>query len=125
MGRLVAVPDSPHRSIPLTRSCGRWLDYYDAGARRPLSGPGEPAPQVLDRPVGAGLAEFLDAVVAGGDADHLDAGAVAGVDVARGVADGDRRRRREGAAGDQLAASRARFGQLGAVGASRSRSRRR
>ena len=34
-------------------------------------------------------AQLVDAVAAGGDADDPDAGAVAGLDVARGVADGD------------------------------------
>ena len=29
LGRLVAVAESPHRTIPLARSCGRWLDYYE------------------------------------------------------------------------------------------------
>src|SRR5215212_12235743 len=51
---------------------------------------GKACRQVGDRPIGTGLVELLDAVGTGGNADHLDAGAVAGFDVARGIADGDR-----------------------------------
>ena len=34
VGRLVAVPARPHRTVPLARACGHWLDYYQ--------GPGAP-----------------------------------------------------------------------------------
>ena len=34
LGRLVAVPDRPHRTVPLAGACGHWLDYYQ--------GPGAP-----------------------------------------------------------------------------------
>ena len=34
LGRLVAVAAGPHRTMPLARSCGRWLDFYE--------GPGAP-----------------------------------------------------------------------------------
>ena len=60
--------------------------------------------------------QFLDRVAPGRDADHFDPGAVAGPDVARGVAYGDRRwRGRAGAAGDAAAALERLLGQLGAV----------
>src|ERR1700753_2110824 len=60
---------------------------------------GEAIRDVLDRPVGARLFLFGDAVGAGGDADDADAGAVAGADVARGIADRDRRGELERRAG--------------------------
>ncbi len=34
IGRLVATPRRPHRTVPLARACGRWLDFY--------KGPGAP-----------------------------------------------------------------------------------
>src|ERR1700744_5303202 len=52
---------------------------------------GEAIRDVLDRPVGVRLFQFGDAVGAGGYADDADPGAVAGGDVAGGVADRDRR----------------------------------
>ena len=80
----------------------------------------------LDRPVGAGLAQLLDRVAAGGDADDPDAGAVAGVDVAGGVADGDRRRRVERCRRRRARRrARAAFWSARCGRASRSRSRRR
>jgi len=30
LGELVAVRDEPHRIVPLARSCGHWLDWYEA-----------------------------------------------------------------------------------------------
>ena len=57
-----------------------------------------------ERVVSIRLAQLLDVVAAGGHANHLDAGAVAGDDVARGVADGDAGAVGEGAAGDQRTA---------------------
>ena len=77
---------------------------------------GEAVLDGLERPVGSGLAEFLDRVLAGGDADNLDPGAVAGPDVARGVADREAGAVAERPARDQLAAAQGRLRHLGAVG---------
>ncbi|MGH2975657.1 MAG: hypothetical protein ACRDLL_12425 [Solirubrobacterales bacterium] len=30
LGELVAVPDSPHRIVPLAKTCGHWIDWYEA-----------------------------------------------------------------------------------------------
>ena len=114
-------PPNPHRTVPLSEACGGWIDWYEIGSRRrperaAAREPGGRPRASLERPVGAGLAQLLDAVAAGGDADDLDAGAVAGLDVAGRVADRDAGAVVEGAAGDQLGAAQGGFGHLGAVG---------
>jgi len=30
VGELVAVPATPHRTVPLSRACNRWIDWYEA-----------------------------------------------------------------------------------------------
>jgi hypothetical protein len=30
VGELVAVPAKPHRTVPLSRACNHWLDWYEA-----------------------------------------------------------------------------------------------
>jgi len=30
LGALVAVPDRPHRIVPLSQACGRWVDWYES-----------------------------------------------------------------------------------------------
>ncbi|MGN6215435.1 MAG: hypothetical protein ACTHN7_00535 [Solirubrobacterales bacterium] len=30
IGELVAVPAKPHRTVPLSRACNRWIDWYEA-----------------------------------------------------------------------------------------------
>ncbi|HET7454749.1 MAG TPA: hypothetical protein VFJ76_04445 [Solirubrobacterales bacterium] len=32
VGELVAVPAEPHRSVPLSQACNRWIDWYEAEA---------------------------------------------------------------------------------------------
>jgi len=32
LGELVAVPAGPHRTVPLARACGGWIDWYEAPA---------------------------------------------------------------------------------------------
>ena len=109
-----------HQHLPgalregLTRGRSRIGEAARLGSRR-----------YVDRPVGAGLALFLDRVAAGGDADDPDAGAVAGGDVARGVADGDRRAGSSGAAADRRRRARSPSWSARCGRASRSRSRRR
>src|SRR5215207_7960581 len=64
--------------------------YFGRNVRIERKSDWESIGDVLDRPVGAGVGEFVDRIGAGGDAEDADAGAVAGANVARGVADGDR-----------------------------------
>jgi hypothetical protein len=30
LGELVAVPDKPHRIVPLSKACGGWIDWYES-----------------------------------------------------------------------------------------------
>src|SRR6476660_7047701 len=71
--------------------------------------------QGLDGGVGSSLQELLDGVLAGRHADHSDAGAVAGLDVARGVAAGEAVRPAESLAADQLGPLERLLRQLGSV----------
>jgi hypothetical protein len=32
VGELVAVPDEPHRIVPLSGACDSWLDWYESPA---------------------------------------------------------------------------------------------
>jgi hypothetical protein len=32
LGELVAVPAQPHRTVPLARACGQWIDWYESPA---------------------------------------------------------------------------------------------
>ncbi len=105
------VVEPPPDAFALSRAIRGFLRTHRGGLRLELIA----CRHVGDRPVGAGLFLFGDAVGAGGDADDADAGAVAGGDVARGVADRDRRGEVERRAGRLRPALDRPFGDLGPV----------
>src|SRR4051794_22521035 len=101
----------PHRSRGWNRDLCRsswpsleigFLDISSESTEAAGSG-GEAFLNVLQRPVGAGVGEFVDGVGAGRNADDADSRSVAGADVPRSVADRDRLRLVEWVTGDLFA----------------------
>ena len=89
--------------------------FFLAGLTPETYSPGSPCSKRLERPVGSRDSKLLHRVLAGCDACDSDAGAVAGLDVARGVADGEDRLVRQRLAGQPARPLDRRLGEVDAL----------